>query len=252
MLMLAVYDLAWDNCAIMRAEFSHSYPDLQADGFRDDLIAAYGEGGAYEISATLLGSIQDALRNVPLVRQPDLTIQVGIDIDPFSGRETDSLAAYVDSSREIISVILGSTATSGNIVSQLYSSMHHEIGHIAHYQHIEDKDAFYDSPLGAACKEGVADLAANEDFGTSIWENDLTESAAVEIAREELDKIFSGAYDEVDYYDFLFGGDRVPGRGYFVGSYVVSSLALYENLNLKNIMQVPLKRFEDFAKAELL
>jgi hypothetical protein len=250
--MLADNHRLVDNYPIMSAEFHDTVPDPTEDGFADDLIAVYGDGGAYEIVDSLLSSIDNALENIPLVRQPDLTIQFSFDQDPFGNKTPDRLRAYVDSPKEKITVVLGTAALSGEIAYLLFDTMHHEVGHIAHYQHSEDRDAFDESPFGAACAEGIANLAADKDFGAYVYSNDLTSDKATEIARRELDKTLSGFYHETGYYEFLFGDEQLQNRGYFIGSYVVSNLASYENVSLVEIMQSPLKRFRDFAKAELL
>ena len=218
--------------------------------FKDNLVNAFGIQGSYEITAVLAESLHSALRNIPLVREPNLTIDIRLNVDPFYGQPPHVMAAYANGISETVTVILDTSAKSAAISSRLYGMAHHEIAHIAHHQQNADISSF-NSPLGWAIKEGIAQHASEDGFYNYLHSENLTLTQATDIALEELDKLLSGYYDDYDKYDFLFGGDQVLGRGYYVGSYVVSRLAMYESAELTELMQSPIERFRSFVKSDI-
>jgi hypothetical protein len=221
-----------------------------ASNFKENFVKAFGMQGSYEITAVLEESLHSALRNMPLVREPDLTIDMRLNVDPFYGEPPHIMTAYADGICETITIVLDTSATSAAISSRLYKMAHHEIAHIAHYQQNADISSF-NSPLGWVVKEGIAQHASDDGFYNYLHTKNLTLVQATDIALEELDKIVSGYYDDHSQYEFLFGGGQVDNRGYFVGSYLVSKLVMFESIELAELMQSPIERFRSFAKSEL-
>lgn len=252
--MLSFISLLINNEVITMSSTTESFPRDPANTFTDGLITAYGKQDAYTIASTLSTSFARAFETIPLVKVPDISLKLRLDNDPYyDGPLPRNMRGYVRTKQAEVEVILNSGADIDVLTEMIPQFVEHEVGHIAHYQYTPELwEKVWNVPFGNACIEGVGRAAENFNFIDYCNSLDVSIDDGYALAKQELEKTLAGAYDGISSTEYLFGDSELHQRGYFVGSYVVSSLMWHEGMDLRKVMKTSPDHLKRFAESELL
>lgn len=229
--------------------------DSQGRAFMEELIATYERDGARDICAALISSLADAQQGIPLIR-PVRGLELEINEDQGTGRK-QAVQPFLSGYLDAIKLVFHPEYDAAEIVRDLPYAAWHETGHIAHYQHNGDFDRYRPRSFwfDEAIKEGVAEHIQylglepgySADFGLRLR---LTEARLLEDGvRELLDE--SGDNQGERHYEFLFGNDVFPNKGYRLGHFIVANAVLYREYDLVQLLELPFDDFRHFAEHEL-
>jgi len=216
-----------------------------------DMSAVYGESGAQIISAGLIQGARRGLSELPFVRQPNITLNIGI----LTGDQLGLVdkRVFADWTRDRILLAFNADACPDEIAIGMPDAMVHELAHIAHHQQNPERHNRW-TPFSIAITEGIAVYAVGNILADVVdYEENIDPFGySREVIRSELVRILEGAYDTASPYDFLLENAELPGIAYSVGHYVVSLAAFDRELDLRQLMQMPIADFEAFARTELI
>lgn len=217
--------------------------------FFQDAIKAFGRDDTEALGTTIIQSINDSEKRLPLLRP-----MAGLKLMVCDGEGFGGFATYHEGAMELY---FGRDSRPGEAVEQLPRIIEHEYAHIAHGQHNPNFREGYDKRhmlFAAAITEGIARHAefmqADAEYDPNQIMNDHPRRVArvMQVLHEILHRLPENRLPK--HYEFLFGDTTFRGRGYNVGHYVVASMAVIEDCSLEQLMEKSLDEFEYFIGVE--
>jgi hypothetical protein len=221
--------------------------------FFENAIAAYGYDGAYALGQTMMASLQAAQDRLPL-----LSPVQGIRPLIHASTESFTIQGYAMSKAGIIELAFAPDVDIGVILSEIPAVIEHETAHIAHAQRnpaLWERDAITDIFLvAAALKEGIArhaEYQLSDNYEPGIVLN-YRQTKVDKIMGALADALFrAGADQEARHYDFLYGDEAFPDKGYVIGHYVVASMAAVRGSSIRELMELPVEEYMHFMGFEV-
>lgn len=239
--------------------YEHPYPETTGNDFLEDARVVYGDEEAFAIGAAIITRASYAQAVLPLIRRYDTQFSLGVMHPPGMHDRGHAVHAWASCSENQITLMLNPDAPVDRIVRDLHRAIPHEFGHLAHYQlnpsfdhvsHEPDHHAFFRT----AVSEGIARSAEVLDFGDQhaqdqrqAYEKDLKS-----ITKELTALLNASEHDSSQVWNYMYGKFKNLPRPYYIGHYVVSSLAAQRQYDLEGLMKASLEEYIDFTRAELL
>lgn len=213
-------------------------------------IEVFGRDAARDIGETFLKSFAHAQETLPL-SQPVSGIRL------YLGEiGTGAVNGFAVSEQNTAYFAIDIDTPVEDIIEDIPDTVVHEFAHLAHAQ--QNPEMFNhkskQSLFRATIVEGIACHAEYElhDWYSPFDVLDYDKEVRARLSNVLVDVLYDPDYvREMKYYDYLFGDDIFPDRGYVVGHYLVASTVARHGYTIEQLMKITTEEFKQIAETEL-